>query len=111
MAATLNLPLPRYGQERLSAALTAGAVADQLGAMLSGDERPVAGELAAAAWEALAPLVHLTADETAFFAAVEQGDLRLELLFPDDTAGAVRLALHPALRWKITNARGWSAGR
>src|SRR5665647_621037 len=78
--------------------------------MLSGDERPDAGRLAAAAWEALAPLVHLTLDETAFFAAIDQGDLRLELLFPDDAAEAIRLALHPALQWKITNARGWLAG-
>jgi len=110
MAAALDLPLPRYRQERLSASLTDKIVADQLSPMLSGDERPDAGRLAAAAWEALAPLVHLTLDETAFFAAIDQGDLRLELLFPDDTAEAIRLALHPALQWKITNARGWLAG-
>lgn len=111
MAATLDLPLCRYGQERLSASLTDTIVADQLRPMLSADERPDAGELAAAAWEALAPLVHLTADEAAFFSAIEQGDLRLELLFPDDSAEAARLALHPALRWKVSNARELSAGR
>jgi len=111
MAATLDLPLPRYGQGRLSGALTEKVVADQLGPLLSGDERLDAGKLAAAAWEELAPLVHLSKDETAFFAAVDQGDLQLELLFPADAAEAERLALHPALQWKITNARRKPPGR
>ena len=110
MSATLDLPLPRYGPDRLSASLTDRIVAEHLSPMLSGDERPDAGKLAAAALEALAPLVHLDADETTFFAAVDQGDLRLELLFPDDTAEAARLALHPALLWKIANARRKLAG-
>jgi len=111
MAATLDLPLPRYGEGRLSASLTDRIVSQQLTPMLSSVGRLDAGKLAAAAWEAVAPLVHLSADETAFFAAVDRGDLRLELLFPDDIAEAARLALHPALQWKIIDAQSKPAGR
>lgn len=111
MAATLDLPLPRYGEGRLSASLTDRIVAQQLTPMLSSVERLDAGKLAAAAWEAVAPLVHLSADEAAFFAAVDRGDLRLELLFPDDIAEAARLALHPALQRKTINAQRKPAGR
>jgi hypothetical protein len=111
MAATLDLPLPRYGEGRLSTSLTDRIVTQQLTPMLSGREHPAAGKLAAAAWEAVAPLIHLSADETAFFAAVDRGDLHRELLFPDDIAEAARLALHPALQWKIINAQRKPPGR
>jgi len=33
------------------------------------------------------------------------GDLRPELLFPDDSEISERLARHPALLWKAQNAR------
>ena len=37
------------------------------------------------------------------FAALDEGELRLELLFPDEPAEAARLSAHPALQWKLSN--------
>jgi hypothetical protein len=103
MAATLDQPLPRYRYERLEAALSDLAVREQLAPMLTARQRPDAQSLAAGAWRAVAPLVHLSPDEAAYFAAIDKGELRLELLFPNEPAEAARLSAHPALQWKLAN--------
>jgi len=110
MAATLDQPLPRYGRERLEAALTDRMVREQLAPMLSAGEHRDARDLAAEAWRAVAPLIRLSPEEAAYFAAVDDGELRLELIFPDEPAEAERLSTHPALRWKMANL-GKRAGR
>ena len=103
MAATLDQPLPRYRRERLEAILSDLAVHEQLAPMLTAGQRPDAHDLAARAWRAVAPLVHLSPEEAAYFAAIDEGKLRLELLFPDEPAEAARLSAHPALQWKLAN--------
>ena len=103
MAATLDQPLPRYRHERLEAGLSHLAVREQLAPMLIAGQHPDAQELAARAWTAVAPLVQLSPDEAAYFAAIDEGDLRLELLFPEEPAEAARLTEHPALQWKLAN--------
>jgi hypothetical protein len=40
-------------------------------------------------------------NEMAFSTAVQEGELKPELLFPDDPAEAGRVAAHPAILWKI----------
>ena len=103
MAATLDQPLPRYGRERLEAALTDRGVREQLAPMVTAGERPHARDLAAKAWRAVAPLLRLSTAEVAYYAAVEDGELRLELIFPGEPAEAARLSAHPALQWKLAN--------
>jgi hypothetical protein len=103
LAATLDHPLPRYRHERLESALTGQAVREQLTPMLTAGRRPDAQELAAVAWRTVAPLVHLSADEAAYFAAIDEGELRLELLFPNEPGEAARLSAHPALQRKLAN--------
>ena len=103
MAATLDQPLPSYRHERLESALTGQAVREQLAPMLTAGQRLDAEELAAEAWRTVEPLVHLSPEETAYFAALDEGELRLELLFPDEPAEAARLSAHPALQWKLAN--------
>ncbi len=105
LAATLDQPLPRYTHERLTATLSDRAVHEQLVPMLSAGQRLDAQDLAARAWRALAPLVHLRPEEAAYFAAIDEGELRLDLLFPDEPAEATRLSVHPALQWKLANLR------
>ena len=103
MAATLDQPLPRYARERLEAALTDRIVNEQLAPMLNAGAPPNARDLAAAAWRAIAPLVHLSPEEAAYFEAVDAGQLRLDLIFPDEPTEADRLSAHPALQWKVLN--------
>jgi len=110
MAATLDKPLPYYGRERLEAALIDRVVREQLAPMLAAWERPTASDLAAQAWRAVAPLVRLSPEEAAYFAAVDGGELRLELIFPDEPAEADRLSGHPALQWKMVNLGKRSRG-
>ena len=43
--------------------------------------------------------------EEAYLAAILEGELRPELLFPGNTPEAARFAGHPAIQWKVTNVR------
>lgn len=54
----------------------------------------------------LSPFLGLDPRERNYTQAIQTGELRLDLLFPDNAAEAARLAEHPAIRWKILNARG-----
>ena len=74
--------------------------------MLAVEGPPDARELAERAWEMIAPLLTLSQNELDYFAAVDRGELRLELLFPDEPDEVARLARHPALQWKVANVRG-----
>jgi hypothetical protein len=42
-----------------------------------------------------------------FITAVQQGELKPELLFPNDPAEAGRVAAHPAILWKIMNVKNY----
>lgn len=105
LAATLDQPLATYGRERLEASLTERSVAEQLIPMLAAAQQQSASALVDEAWTAVAHLLQLDASETAYLAAIEVGELRPGLLFPDDPALAARLAEHPALLWKVANVR------
>jgi hypothetical protein len=51
----------------------------------------------------------LEAHEQEYIAAIHRGELRLEVLFPNDPAEAQRIAGHPAILWKLGNARAYRA--
>jgi len=110
LAATLDQPLATYTRQRLDAQLTERLVATQLAPMLTVKGPPDARVLAAHAWEAIAGLLTLRENERDYFAAIEQGELRLERLFPDQPSEVARLAGHPALQWKLANVRREAQG-
>ena len=66
---------------------------------------PRAKVLVEQAWATLGPLLSLEAHEEAYLAAINEGELRPELIFPKDSEEASRLAQHPALLWKVANVR------
>lgn len=104
LAGTLPHPVHSYGRERLERASDAD-IAEQLYPMLSPEiEAPDGAALRNAAWAVLEPLLTLTEAEREFTDRLQLGDLRPELLSPDDGDFADRVARHPALRWKAENA-------
>jgi predicted nucleotidyltransferase component of viral defense system len=105
LASILNHPLPTYTRSRLEALITDRAVAEQLVPMLTVDVSPRADDLVKRAWAVLSDFMTLRPNEAAYIASIERGELRSELLFPDDLEAAQRIARHPAILWKITNVR------
>jgi predicted nucleotidyltransferase component of viral defense system len=104
LAGTLDHPLHSYGPERWRR-VTDRAVEEQLHPNLTEQNRPSAAELREAAWAVLAPLVALTPAEREYTDRIQAGELRPDLLFPNDEDIAERLARHPALLWKAQNAK------
>lgn len=109
MAGILDRPLMDYRQDRLR--VTDQQVRDQLDPMLSGGDRVPSDELNARAWQVLFPLLALTNAEREYTERLQVGELRPDLLCPDDDEMAERLSRHPALLWKARNAREHAAGR
>lgn len=107
LSAILDHPLDRYGRERLDR-VTDRAVEEQLLPMLSRSQPVAVAELRARAWEALEPILDLAPEEQEYVQLVQRGELRPQLLFGEDDELVERLARHPALRWKVENARRFS---
>jgi len=111
MCGTLPQAVYAYGHDRI-ARLTQADVEQYLHPLLLRGERPGAAELVQAAWSVVNGLVRLTEAQREFVDRLQQGELRPDLLFPEDEALAERLRCHPPLRWKAQNAaEHWSAGR
>lgn len=104
LAATLPRPLYEYGKDRFHR-VGARQVREQLVPMLQMDERPTAESLKEEAWRVIAPLVELEEPEREYIDRVHAGELRPELLFPDDETLVARLHAHPALQWKLANVQ------
>jgi len=108
LSSILEHPLSTYTRERLEATLTDRDITERLSPMLAGPAL-VRDELIERAWGAIGGFLSLKPDEEAFIAAVQQGELKPEMLFPDDSAEAGRLVMHPAILWKIQNAKNYLA--
>jgi len=116
LASILNHPLPTYTRRPLERLITERAVMEQLIPMLAVDASPRADDLVKRAWAVLSDFMTLRPNEAAYIASIERGEIRPELLFPDEPEAAKRIAEHPAILWKITNvrshlARGRDGGR
>lgn len=81
------------------------AIAEQLVPMLAAALSPRSADLLERAWAKVVPLLSVEGPEEAYLAAIHQGELRTELLFPNDAAEAARIAEHPAILWKLANVR------
>ncbi len=104
LAGGLKHPLGSYGRARLER-VTERQVEEQLNPMVVPAARMSAGELKDRAWNVAAPLLELNETEQEYIDRIQMGELRVELLFPDDEAFAERLNRHPVLRWKVDNVR------
>ena len=104
LSSILPHPLHSYGRERLNG-VTEGRIRTELTPMLSSHETISRVELSAKAWAAVSPLLQLTDAEREFVDLVQQGELAPELLFSDAELRA-NILRHPAILWKIENARG-----
>ncbi len=105
LSVTLAHPVSTYSLERMRQRLTPQILETQLIPMLATVELPKAAALVDQAWRVVAPLVELTTAEAEFVDRVAGGELRPEILFPDDHEMATIVATHPAIQWKLENVR------
>jgi len=101
---TLDHPLYSYGRERLERVRSIDIEAELL-PMMGGQAAVDREDLIDRAWEAVAPILALDDLEREFVDRLQEGDLRLDLLFPDDSGMRDRLERWPPLQWKALNAR------
>ncbi len=110
LAGTLDHPLHSYGKDRFER-VSEETIMRHLGPMLHRREHRAADGLAERAWRVVEPLLALSPAEREYTDRVQVGDFRPELLFPEDPETAGRLSRHPALLWKVQNARRHAEGR
>jgi len=110
LAGMLDHPVHSYGPDRWER-VTDRVVEEQLHPMLRDSVRPMAADLRVAAWTVVGPLLDLTPAEREYTDRIQLGELRSDLLFPDDQELAERVARHPALLWKAENAKRHRKGR
>jgi predicted nucleotidyltransferase component of viral defense system len=108
LSSILEHPLATYVRERLEAGMTDRDVGERLAPLLAG-VTPIREELIERAWSTLGGFLTMKPDEERFIAAIQQGELRPELLFPNDPEEAGRILAHPAILWKIENVRNYLA--
>ena len=73
--------------------------------MLTPEARTSADKFKASAWTAIKPLLHLNDAEREYIERIRKGELKPELLFPEDETFCRLVAAHPALHWKVENVR------
>ncbi len=73
--------------------------------MLGGQVSVDRVELIDRAWKAVAGLLVLDDSERQFIDRLQVGDLRLDLLVPEDAEMRERLGKWPPIQWKVLNAR------
>ena len=104
-AAILNHPLATYTRDRLDRLVSDSAVVEHVAPLLGAGMLPRAKDLVEQAWAILRPLLSLEANEETYLTAINEGELRPELIFPKDSEEASCLAQHPAILWKVANVR------
>jgi len=101
---TLPQSLNSYSADRIDR-LTDQEVRSSLVPMLSSGSAVDTDQLKAHAKQILSPMLRLDDEELAFVNALNDGELRPDLLFPLDSELAERLSKHPHLLWKAQNAK------
>lgn len=104
-SATLPHPLQNYTRKQMGTRLTPQTVLEQLLPMLAGVDAPGLDDLMERPWRVLEPLVQLTAAELEYVESIHSGEIRPQLLFPDDAIMAKLIHNHPAICWKLENVR------
>lgn len=107
---TLDHPLHAYGRERMERVRDIDIEAE-LVPMLGGQMKIDRLELIDHAWKAVELLLVLDESEREFVDRLQVGDLRLDLLVPEDAEMRERLGKWPPLQWKVLNARKHRSSR
>jgi hypothetical protein len=106
LSAILNHPLTTYAKDRIEKRITDRIVAEQLEPMLIVPAAPLQPrDLIERSRGIISPFMKLDDNEAKYIASIQQGELYPELLFADDPEEGKRLALHPAILWKLLNVR------
>ena len=111
LSAILDHPLTAYTRDRIEKRVTDRTVSEQLVPMLIGKTLPQPDDLVNRSWAAISPFMTLSNDEAKYIASIQRGKLHPELLFSDAPEEAKRMAGHPAILWKLVNARAHLAQR
>ena len=111
LSAILDHPLTAYTRDRIEKRVTNRTVSEQLVPMLIGKTLPKPDDLVNRSWAAISPFMTLSNDEAKYIASIQRGELYPELLFSDAPEEAKRMADHPAILWKLVNARAHLAQR
>ena len=101
----LDHPLPTYTKDRLQRGLTDRTIAEQLNPTLSMPDQSKRVDLIDRAWETVRHLLDLAPNEKGYLAAIQQGELRPELLFAKGSQDYRVVGSHPAIEWKLANVR------
>jgi predicted nucleotidyltransferase component of viral defense system len=99
----LTHPLDSYKRSRINR-VTKSQIERELVPMVRGDA-PSLRELRNETWKIMRPLLALDEAEREFTTLLRHGELKPEILFPRDRKIAAAFARHPALLWKVANAR------
>jgi predicted nucleotidyltransferase component of viral defense system len=105
LSVVLSHPLTAYSRDHVKKNVTDRTVAEQLGPLSIRLAEVQTKELIDRTWALISPFMTLRADEVEYVASIQRGELNPELLFPGNPEEARRLAAHPALLWKLLNAR------
>lgn len=108
LSGVLPRPLTEYDASRLR--LDQRQIDRELQPLLRGDSRPDADELVRLVGRLVSSLANLSADEKRYVDELQWGEFHPELVTGDDNDLAHRLERHPALLWKLENARKRSRG-
>ena len=104
LSGTLDRALFEYDRGRFDS-ITDASVSMTLHPLLHANERPASSALKRAAWETVSPWLKLRPEEREYCERIQQGEFRPDLLCPDDEPFAQVLRSHPALLWKVENAK------
>jgi len=106
LSAILNHPLTTYTRDLIEKRITDRTVTEQLAPMLIGQVAPLQpSDLIERSWVVICPFMMLSNNEAKYIASIQHGELYPELLFADEPEEGKRMALHPAILWKLLNVR------
>lgn len=106
LSAILDHPLTTYTRDLIEKRITDHTVTEQLAPMLIGQAAPLQpSDLIERSWAIIYPFMMLSDKEAKYIASIQHGELYPELLFMDDPEEGKRMALHPAILWKLVNVR------
>ena len=103
LSATLPHPLPTYRRALFEARLSDGVIQEQLVPVLSASDVPARDKLIKDAWSVIAPFLELAPEEQEYINQIHNGTIRAGLLFPNNPELSSRIAIHPAILWKVMN--------
>jgi len=106
LSAVLDHPLTTYTRDLIEKRITDRTLAQQLAPMLIGQAAPLQpSDLIERSWAVICPFMMLSDNEAKYIASIQHGELYPELIFTDDPEEIKRMALHPAVLWKLVNVR------